>query len=527
MPQEGIPEGLPPELMAQYDVTCKRREQVVKYVVVGVPPEEIRISKDFRTIDDVRFICHEVERTRSDLISEGWPKEEVMRLPIHGTPEGEEEKADRHDYDGSYDYDDSSGDPSQQKVLVSQAYLRVDYNKDGVAEYRRVLKSGTYVHENEVVEDHPFALFTPILMPYKGIGLSFFDAVEDLQRINTVLTRQMLDNAYQANIPQKTVVEGQVNLDDLLNPRVGGIVRVKTLDAMRVEMTPFIGPQALTVMDHFNQVRDRRTGVTEMNSSLNADSLSKGSVGSEGVAAMMVQGGQRMRLIARVLAETGVKRLFKLVLKEVTQYQDRPAQIEVNGRWLNIDPREWKNGFHLQVSVGVGTVEKKQEISNLMLIGQAQQQLIMGGLIDPKGAIVTSHKLAKAMGYPDPEEFFPVAQQQGPQQPPEAVQIEQMKQQGAQQLAQLKAQSDIQVARMTQEFQAAQAQQETQLEAERNAQELQNNMALEQYKVDKQMELEIAKAQIQRQTAIETAQISAQASVASASMRPEPSNGQD
>jgi hypothetical protein len=387
---EGLTPDMPTELAQTFDVLCKQREQVVKYVCVGVPPEEIRISKDFRTIDDVRFICHEVERTRSDLISEGWPKDEVMKLPTHGTAEGEEEKADRHDYDGSYDYDDSTGDPSQQRVLVSQAYIRVDYNGDGVAEYRRVLKSGTYVHENEVVDDHPFALFTPILMPYKGIGLSFYDAVEDLQRINTVLTRQMLDNAYQANIPQKTVVEGQVNLDDLLNPRVGGVVRVKTLDAMRVEQTPFIGAQALTLLSHFNQIRDTRTGVTEANSALDADSLSKGKVGSEGVQAMMQVGAQRMRLIARVLAETGVKRLYKLVLKEVTQYQDRPAQIEVNGRWLNIDPREWKNGFHMQVSVGVGTIEKKQEISNLMLIGQAQQQLIMGGLIAPQSALATA-----------------------------------------------------------------------------------------------------------------------------------------
>lgn len=519
MPAEGIPEGLPPELSVAYDVRVKRREQVVKYVVVGVPPEEIRISKDFRTIDDVRFICHEVERTRSDLISEGWPKEEVMRLPAHGTAEGDEEKANRHDYDGSYDLDENSGDPSQEMVLVSQAYIRVDYNGDGVAEYRRVLKSGTYVHENEVTDDHPFALFTPILMPYKGIGLSFYDAVEDLQRINTVLTRQMLDNAYQANIPQKTVVDGQVNLDDLLNPRVGGIVRVKSLDAMRVDQTPFIGAQALTVLGHFAQVRDMRTGVTEMNSALNADSLSKGSIGSEGVANLMAQGGQRMRLIARVLAETGIKRLYKLVLKEVCQYQDRPAQIEINGRWLTVDPREWKNGFHLQIKVGVGTIEKRQEVSNLMLIGQAQQQLIMGGLISPEGALVTASKLVKAMGYRDPEEFFPPAHPQPPQ-PPEAVQVEQIKQQGKMQEIQFKAQADIQVETMKQEAQAAQAMQETQLESERNAMELQNNMALEQYKIDKQMELEAFKARLHSETELEKARIGAQASVLSSANQP-------
>lgn len=175
---------------------------------------------------------------------------------------------------------------------VIEAYTRVDYNKDGVAELRRVVKSGAYVHENEVVDDHPFSVYSPILMPYKVIGLSFYDLVEDLMRIRTALSRQMLDNAYLANNPRTAILEGQVNLDDLLNPRVGGVVRVKgdVNTHMREMLTPFIGPQALTLLEHFNQVRDTRTGVTEMNSALNAESLAKGSVGSEGVQALMQAG---------------------------------------------------------------------------------------------------------------------------------------------------------------------------------------------------------------------------------------------
>lgn len=230
----------------------KRKSEEERYVCIGVPPEEIRIAKDCRVIDDVRYIAHEVERTTSDLISEGWPKKEVDLLPTGNTAEGDEEKDGRHDYDGSWDYDQDEGDKSQRKVLVTEAYVRCDYDGDGKAEYRRIVKAGTYVHENEVTDDHPFALFTPILMPYKIIGLSFYDLVEDLQRIKTALTRQVLDNVYLSNNPMTEVVEGQVNLDDLLNPKPGGLRRVKQLGMTREIAIPFVAGAGLEIIQQID-----------------------------------------------------------------------------------------------------------------------------------------------------------------------------------------------------------------------------------------------------------------------------------
>lgn len=103
VPPAGMMQGMPPELAQSFDVTCKRREQVEKFVRIGVPPEEIRIAKDTRTVDDTRFIAHVVPRTRSDLISEGWPKKEVDLLPAYATSESSTEKQVRHDYDGTWD----------------------------------------------------------------------------------------------------------------------------------------------------------------------------------------------------------------------------------------------------------------------------------------------------------------------------------------------------------------------------------------------------------------------------------------
>lgn len=521
VPPEGMMEGAPPEMFA---VVAKRRENLRRFVVEGIPPEEFRVSKDARTLASAEFTAHEVERTASQLISEGWPRKEVEKLPRGRDYRTQNDEASRHSYDGSWEMDGNEGDRSQEKIVVTEAYIRVDSDDDGIAELRRVVKAGNYIHENEVTDDHCFFLFTPILMPYKVIGLSMHDLVEDLVRIKTALTRQVLDNVYLSNTPMKGVVEGQVNLDDLLQARPGGIVRMKSPDAIQELTTPFVAGAGLQLLEFVDQVRDTRSGVTEMNSALNAESLSKGAMGSEGVQAMMQAGSQRIRLIARVLAETGIKRLYMLMLKHVTQYQDRPAQVQVNGRWLQVDPREWVHGFRMRVNVGVGALEKRQQVANLSMLGQVQEKVAPLGIVKPENVHATVTDLAKAMGYHDPERYFstPDPNPQPPQ-PPIELQLEQMKQQGAQQLAQLKGQVDVQVEQMKQNAQGQQAQQENQLQADRDAMEMQNTMAIEQYKVDKQMELEVFKAQLQSQTEIEKARLAATAQV----IRPEVPVGQD
>lgn len=495
-PAAGMMEGMPPEMAVEYEVVAKRKAEKVKYRVEGVPPEEFRVNKDARTLESAEFVAHEVERTASDLISEGWPKDEVDKLPRGRAYRYEGDELARHDYDGSWDFNADEGDKSQQKIVVTEAYVRVDTNDDGIAELRRVVKAGTYVHENEVTDDHPFALGTPILMPYKVIGLGLYDLVEDLQRIKTALSRQVLDNVYLSNNPRTEVLEGQVNLDDLLNPRPGGIVRVKSANAMREVSVPFVAAAGMEIMQFIDQVRDTRTGVTEANSAMTADSLSKSNVGSEGVQALMQSGAQRIRLIARVLAETLVKRIYKLVLKDVTQYQDRPAQIQINGRWLEVNPREWKNGFHLRVNVGVGAQEKRQQIANLTMLGEAQGRLMEVGIVTPENLLNTATDLVKAMGYHEPERYFSQPQPQQDSSPPPEVMLEQMKQQGRMQEIQVKAQTDIQVEQMKQQAQAEQAAMETQLEAQRNEADRQNEAASNRLRIQHEAELAAMKAQM-------------------------------
>lgn len=494
-----VPEGAPPEAATLYDVVLSIKQQKNRIKVAGVPPEEIRIARDTRNLSDVRYIAHVVEKTRSDLLSEGWPEDEVdTYCGANEADAGQWEKDERHEYDGSEEYGQQEGDESQRKGIVTEAYIKVDFDGDGIAEYRRVVKLGRYIHVNEVTDEHPFSLATPILMPYKLIGLGMWDLIEDLQRIRTALTRQMLDNAYLVNNPQTTIVSGQVNLDDLANPRPGGWRRVESLDALRVDVTPFIGPNVLTLLDHFGQVQNTRTGVTEMNSALNADSLAKGNIGSEGISELIGQGAQRIELIARVIAETFMKRQWRLLLKMAKQYTDREKEIKVNGEWLSIDPRQWRDQYRMGVSVGVGNQGEAKKMLGLQTIASIQERAFELGIVNPENALNLAMDIARAAGEKQPERYFSPAPPPNPDQgPPPEVQIEQMKQQGRLQEIQIKAEADVQVEQLRQRAQAEQNALETQLEAQRNEADRQNEAALNQLRIQHEAELAALKAQME------------------------------
>src|SRR3546814_12461657 len=122
---------MPPEWAQSFTVKAKTVEQREKFCCEGVPPEEIRISKDCRPIDDVRFISHEVEKTASDLISEGWPEAEVAKIPTGGQAEGDEEEASSHDCRNRQESDTDPGDPSQRTGLVTDDEDTVEYATNG------------------------------------------------------------------------------------------------------------------------------------------------------------------------------------------------------------------------------------------------------------------------------------------------------------------------------------------------------------------------------------------------------------
>ena len=419
-------------------LSVRHKRPYGKSTVSGVPPEEFLISRDARSIMDARFLGHRVRKMASDLIDEGYPRKLIDSIPGEETNDRTEEREARDRYeDNEDDATGASMDRSTRRIVVTEGYLRVDYDGDGVAELRMITMAGNEILENEPVDDHPFADLTPIPMPHKWAGRSVADLVMDLQLIRSTILRQMLDNLYLVNNARMEVVADQVNLDDLLTSRPGGIVRTRAAGMVKPIEVPPVFQHAMPALEWLSAEKEKRTGVTSYNQGVDANSLNKTAHGLQNI---LNQAQQRIELIARVFAETGVRRLFKLILRCEAKHQTKEKLIRLRNKWVPMDPRTWSSEMDCSVAVGLGTGNRDQMLMQLMNIGGIMKEYIalQGGVEGPFVSRQNLWNWNKAVtensGFKSPETFFSDPTQPGPDgqlqpaqaQNPQAM-VEQMK----------------------------------------------------------------------------------------------------
>ena len=373
MSQIGIDVDLPtPKL---HNVEIKRIKSKGKIKVESIPPEEFLIEKTAVKLEEANYVAHRVEMTRSQLVSMGYDKEEVEGLPASDSSVLNTEKLARFQNIDDYPFD-TDVDPSTQKITVYENYVRYDYDGDGIAELRKIVcvgESADQILENMPCDNIPFVSVTPIPMPHRFYGRSVSELVEDIQLMKSTVMRQLLDNMYLTNNNRVAVMDGMVNMDDLLTSRPGGVVRTKQPpnQVMQPIQAQPISQQAFPLLEYLDTVREVRTGVTKYNQGLDSNSLNKTATG---INTIMNQTQMRSELIARIFAETGVKDLFRKMFELSVKYQDKEKIIQINNQYIPVLPTEWKNRFNISIVVGLGTGTKEQQIVILNNILEKQLQ---------------------------------------------------------------------------------------------------------------------------------------------------------
>jgi predicted GNAT family acetyltransferase len=456
-----------------YDVKLKKTKKTGKVIVENVPPEEFLISKKARTIADSPFVAHRKLATRSELIAMGYEKDIVDNLPTYADLTYNQENVARFDQ-GEQPSDQASLDFSMQEIEVIESYIKVDFDGDGIAELRKVTYAGSDILDNEEVDFVPFCSICPIPMPHKFFGHSLADRAVDIQLIKSTVTRQILDNLYMTNSPRMGVVEGQVNLDDLLTVTANGIVRMKNTQAIVPLTVPPTASQSFPLLEYLDSVQAKRTGVSDQMNGLNPDVLQNST--ATAVAMMQNSAAGKVELIARVFAETGVKDLFQKILQLLCKYQDKERIVRLRGKYVSIDPREWTNGFDISINVGLGTGNKQEQMAMIaMVLGKQEEILKTVGINNPLVSLTnyrqTLGRFIEAAGFKDSNEFFleispeqeqqmaQQSQQQGQQQDP-AMQAYVAQMQAKMEADNAKAQNDIQIAQVKAEAQINLKQQE-------------------------------------------------------------------
>ena len=409
-----------------HDISVKRVADKGYCCIENVPPEEFLISRRAKNCEDSPFVAHRFERTIGELKEAGYENVDNISSDENDGAFGSERVSrkmqnDESPYLGGRGSQEN-GDPASRVVWVTECYLKVDYDGDGIQEWRKVVRAGNQILENVECDGQPFISLTPIPIPHQFFGLSIADLSMEAQRTKTSLMRALIDNLYLTVNGRTWALEGQVNLDDLLTSRPGGIVRVKSPGA--------VGPMqagggdltsAMSMLDYVDTQRGNRTGFTAETQGGNMNAVNHTATGMNIVTN---RADMRIELIARNFAENGVKSLFIKILELVSKYQDKAERIKATGGWIDMDPREWKNQFHLNVNVGLGTGNKDQIIQNLTALGAAMGQAASAGVVKPDNVYKAGVKLAETLGFSNPEQYFTDPATQPPPEPKPDPQIE-------------------------------------------------------------------------------------------------------
>ncbi len=396
-----------------HNCIIKRTSRGGKVKVENVPPEEFLIQRTAKSIEDSTFVAHRVMRTRSDLIEMGFDREVVENLPTSNNILLNNERLTRLSDIDQTPLNEGSEDATQD-IEIYECYVKTDYDGDGVAELRKVIvagESGYEILENMPCDNIPFCSLTPIIMPHRFYGRSVAELVEDVQLVKSTVMRQLLDNMYLTNNNRVAIMDGMVNLDDLLTSRPGGVVRTKQppSQVMFPMQSQTISQQAFPLLEYLDTIRETRTGITRYNQGLDADSLNKTATG---VNAIMTQSQMRMELIARVFAETGIKDLFRRIFELTCKYQDKERIVELNNQFIPVKPTEWRNKFNISIVVGLGSGSKEQQIVmlNNILERQLQAFQLQGNreypMVSLKNIYNSLSKIIENAGLKNTENYF-------------------------------------------------------------------------------------------------------------------------
>lgn len=434
----------------RYTVTVAPKK-VKKFKVHVIAPDEFLYEERLASLDQATFLGHSKKVTLADLIAMGIDESKAKALGS-GRPDSEE-RDDRHEQEDEGEWDD---DDMARPVWVDECYVRCDPDKKGVLEWRKVLLGGSQstVLSNEPIDGHPYSAWTPVPIPHKLVGLSMADLTRDIQVQRTAIKREGMNALYLANRPMREVVDGQANIDDLLNPRVGGLVRVKAVGMIREIPSGGTGVlnNTLAMDEALSGEREARTGVTRYNQGMDSNSLNKTATGMNIISS---NSQQRQELVARQFGEF-LSDIFDRLLALVSQHADKEDVERLRGKPFV----EWPTNYDTNVSVGLGTNNKDQLVGHLMALSQmyeriiALQQGLNGPLVTATNVFEVLKRLPEAMGlkgdfFTDPSQVQSQPEEPEPAQDPLAG--ERMKQETEMAKETMRQQTEIQKEQMRQQ----------------------------------------------------------------------------
>ena len=380
-----------------------------------VPPSEFRFSPEAKSLENVGFVAHR-KIVNLDYLRRREQEGVFQNIDKVLESDGGEGFVKRTEYESNLNpraYDkiaDSEVEDAKKEFLLYECYIKTDVNNDGMLEDVIVTivgkQNGTIVRlEENTMGRHPFFTISPIrdtlrLFPKRGIA----DLVAELQDLNTALLKQIIYNVATNNDKQAFI-----NIDTLIDPNefIDGrkAVRVTGNPREAVQWSPIepLQPQVFQFLEYMNTLKENRTGITRYNQGMDANSLNKTATG---ITQIMNASNQRLELIARIFAETGVKQLFRHMIKMNQMFITDETCIRITDKPKPIYPEDLEGTIDITVNVGVVAGSKQQQAQAMQLLLSMYPQLLQVGLAAPEHVSYAFGRLVEALGYKNVSDFI-------------------------------------------------------------------------------------------------------------------------
>ena len=475
--------------MPVHSVKISYQQEKGELCIESVPPEEFFIDRNARNLKDAYLVAHRTEMSIGDLIAMGFDPEDVTHLGSVDSDSGTagEEAFERSGYNRDL-ADQSEADVAMNSVTVTEAYMRIDADGTGIPVLHKLTCGGVSneLLDYEPCDEVPFAKFEIDPEPHTFYGRSLAEIVMDDQDAATSVLRGILDNVAMTNNPRIGMVEGAVNVDDLLNNEIGAIVRMRQAGAVQDLSVPFTAGQTLGALTYLDGLVETKTGVSRASMGLDPDAMQ--STTKAAVQATVQAAAGQVEVMVRNLAD-GMRDLFGIMLRLCNKNVDEEQMMRMHGTFIPVDPRVWNASMDVEINVGLGTGREEEKAMGLSQALQMQTMVYQNygpqnGLVSLTNIRNTLADMLAATGVRNADRYF------APITPEIEAQMLQMQQQAQEaqgqpadpnaaflQAEQMKAQTKMQSDQMKMQLDAQKAAANDDLQRDQMAQDLLVNAA--------------------------------------------------
>lgn len=458
------------------DVRMRRKIDRSRVKLEVIPPENFRISRDAKSIEEAVFVGVQTDMTRSE-IRKNWPE-----IAADIDPETWNELGHNEQWLGNARYSEDiaarkfvtgqeywQGSVSQdlfpleanREVTVTECWIHVDRDGDGIAELKHFIIAGNHILSEEDVDMVPLASLSPIDIPFEFYGLSMADFTRSTTLASTAILRGFVENTYLTNYAPKLADPNVVDFSALQNMKPKQIIPTNGNPAAAVQPLPAetISPGTVPLLEHLETIKERATGMSRAAQGLN-DTLYVSGNSEEKLAAVQSASQKRIQHIARRFAETGFKRMIMGVYKTMLTHMNNNMMIYSGGLGRTINPTDLPNNLEVEIMLDIGENSNANMIQKISAVGQqvipALQAAGATNVIKPESAAVLATQMTEALGLDSNDYFVDYTTDEFKQQAAQAMEMARKKQEEAEQMAKRKEEAETALSEANVKFTGAQ-----------------------------------------------------------------------